>query len=231
MGDVRDIYGIGPKKANELKRYYNIKTVYMLRKYTRKIPGIITDSQRMSLKYHDKISTHIKYSEADRHAKFITKHIPGAVIAGSYRRKLKRVGDIDILVVANDLKTVVKTLTDKKYIITMLSEGEEKFSGIARLPNTSSYRKIDIIRTTKEEKPFALLYFTGDFVQNIFMRQKAKKMKHSLSQYGLKNSKTGRMVKNIKNEKDIFDFLKIPYKNPEERSHHGKEKITLSKLK
>ena len=230
MGDVRDIYGIGSKKSNELKKYYNIRTIYSLRKYARKIPEIITDSQREGLKYHDKIHNYINYAEADRHAMFITKNIPGAIIAGSYRRKSKKIRDIDVLVTC-EIKKAVSKLTAKKYIVSSLAVGEEKFSGIAKLPGTTSYRRIDIIKTTKEEKPFALLYFTGDFVQNISMRQKAKKMKFSLSQHGLKNMKTGRMVKGIKNEKDIFKYLNIPYKDPEERSHDGKEKEILSKLK
>lgn len=230
MSDVRDIYGIGSKKANELRKYYNIGTVYSLRKYVRKIPDIITDAQRAGLEYHDRINKCVKYEEAERHAKFITNNIPGAIIAGSYRRKSKTIRDIDVLV-TGELKKAVGKLTAKKYIVSVLAVGEEKFSGIAKLPGTTSYRRIDIVRTTKEEKPFALLYFTGDFVQNISMRQKAKKMKFSLSQHGLKNMKTGRMVKGIKNEKDIFKYLKIPYKDPEERSHNGKEKEILSKLK
>jgi DNA polymerase/3'-5' exonuclease PolX len=230
MSDVRDIHGIGSKKANELRKYYNIRTVYALKKYVRKIPDIITDAQRSGLKYHDKINKYVKYAEAERHAKFITNNIPDAVIAGSYRRKSKNIGDIDVLV-TGELKKAVGKLTDKKYIVAVLALGEEKFSGISKLPGTTSYRRIDIIKTTKEEKPFALLYFTGDFVQNISMRQKAKKMKFSLSQYGLKNTKTGRMVKGIKDEKDIFKYLKIPYKDPENRSHEGEEKEILSKLK
>jgi DNA polymerase/3'-5' exonuclease PolX len=230
MGDVRDIYGIGSKKANELRKYYNIGTVYSLRKYVRKIPDIITDAQRAGLKYHDRINNCVKYEEAERHANFITNNIPGAIIAGSYRRKAKMIGDIDVLV-TGELKKAVGKLTAKNYIVSVLAVGDEKFSGIAKLPGTTSYRRIDIVRTTKEEKPFALLYFTGDFVQNISMRQKAKKMKFSLSQHGLKNMKTGRMVKGIKNEKDIFKYLKIQYKDPDERSHNGKEKEILSKLK
>lgn len=230
MSDVRDIYGIGSKKANELRKYYNIKTVYSLRKYVRKIPDIITDAQRAGLKYHDRINKYINYAEAEKHANFITKNIPGAIIAGSFRRKSKRIGDIDVLVTC-ELKKAVSKLTAKKYIVADVSVGEEKFSGIVKLPGTTSYRRIDIVRTTKEEKPFALLYFTGDFVQNISMRQKAKKMKFSMSQHGLKNMKTGRMVKGIKNEKDIFKYLNIPYKDPEERSHDGREKEILSKLK
>lgn len=223
MSDVRDIYGIGYKKANELRRYYNIRTVCSLKRYVRKIPDIITDNQKSGLKYHDKIVNSIKYKEAEKHVKFILKHIPGALIAGSFRRKENKIGDIDVLITGN-IKNAVDKLTKNKYIVSELASGDEKFSGIGKLPNSSSYRRIDIVKTNREEKPFALLYFTGDFVQNISMRQKAKKMKYSLSQHGLRNIKTGRMVKNIKSEKDIFEFLKIPYKNPEERSHKPEKK-------
>lgn len=229
MTDVREIYGIGSKKASELKKNYNIRTIYALRKYVRKIPDIISGSQRVGLRYHDQISTYISKTEADKHVRFIQKNLPNAIIAGSYRRGAKKIGDIDVLI-TGDLNKAVNTLIEKKYIVATLASGEEKFSGVTKLPGVTSYRRIDIIKTTKEEKPFALLYFTGDFVQNISMRQKAKKMKYSLSQHGLKNIKTGKMVKSIKTEKDIFKFLNIPYVDPANRSHSGKEKEILSKL-
>jgi DNA polymerase/3'-5' exonuclease PolX len=228
MSDIRNVYGIGSKKANDLRKHYNIRTISSLRKYVRKIPEIVNEAQRTGLKYHDKIVKPIKYDEATKHIKFIVKCIPTAIIAGSYRRQSKYINDIDVLV--TDLTAAINTLISKKYIIATLLSGDEKFSGIVKLPNTTSYRKIDIIRTSKELMPFALLYFTGDFVQNIAMRQKAKKMKYSLSQYGLKDI-NDKMVKNIKSEEDIFKFLNMTYKRPEDRTHTGKEKEVLSKLK
>jgi hypothetical protein len=42
--------------------------------------------------------------------------------------------------------------------------------------------------------------------------------------------KTGRLVRGIKTERDIFKILNIPYKSPEERSHKGKEYELLTKL-
>ena len=223
MTDVRSIYGIGFKKASELKHNYNIRTIYSLRKYVRKLPDIITDVQRAGLKYHDKISNRITRAEADRHVKFIRKYIKGSIIAGSYRRGEKKIGDIDVLV-TGDLSKVVDILTKKKYIVASLSLGDEKFSGIVKLPDTYKYRRIDIVKTTKKDLPFALLYFTGDVIQNISMRQTARGMGYSLSQHGLTNNGSGRMVPNIKSEKDIFKFLKIPYKPPEGRSHKKEEK-------
>ena len=229
MAEIRDIYGIGAKKTTELRRHYNIRTVRALQNYVRKIPDIITEHKRTGLKYHDRISKKIKIAEAKKHVLFIKKNIPGAIVAGSYRREQKKIGDIDILVIS-DLARVVNKLIQKKYIVATLVLGDIHFSGIARLPGTNSYRRVDIIKTTKEEKPFALLYFTGDFVQNITMRQKAKKMKYTLSQHGLKHITTGKRILSIKNERDIFKFLKLSYVEPGTRSHNGREKETLLKL-
>lgn len=229
MSDIRDIHGIGPKKANELKKHYNIRTVYTLRKYVRKIPDIITDVQRVGLRYHDKINKTIKRADAEKHVTFMCKHAPSLIVAGSIRRKAPRIGDIDVLT-TKPLAKIVAKLIEKKYIVAVLSQGDEKFSGIARLPGTTNYRKIDIMKTTAEEKPFALLYFTGDFVQNIVMRQKAKKMKFRLSQHGMCNIKTGKFVKSIRSEKDIFKFLKMEYVPPEKRNHKGHEAQILKKL-
>jgi DNA polymerase/3'-5' exonuclease PolX len=221
MSDISNVYGIGVKKANELKTHYNIRTVRSLRSHVRKLPDIVSDVQRLSLKYHDKVVRHVTLKEAERHVRFITKRISNARIAGSIRRRERKIGDIDV-VVTSTIKHAVNTLTKAKYIIASLAVGLEKFSGIVRLPGTTSYRRIDIVKTTRAELPFTMLYFTGDYVQNISMRQKAKRMGYSLSQHGLKNLKSGRFATKLKTEMDIFKFLGIDYKEPEERKHAKK---------
>ena len=229
MADIRDIYGIGSKKATELRKYYNIRTIYDLRKYVRKIPDIITTPQRSGLKYHTKTSHRIPYAEALKHSNYLTKHLSNVTIAGSLRRGEPKIGDIDAII-TGPLPPVIAKLTSLGYIVSTLASGDEKFSGIARIPGTTNYRRLDLIRTTREEKPFALLYFTGDFVQNISMRQHAKKQGLSLSQHGLKHIRTGRPVPNLKTERDIFAALSLSYKSPEHRIHEGREKQTLSAL-
>lgn len=229
MSKVRDVKGIGSKKSKELRSVYNIRTINSLKRYVRKIPNIITESQRQSLKYHEKTNKKISYSEATKHINFISKNIPNILVAGSYRRKEKWIGDIDIIIF-KDLEKVVNKLKEKKYIIAVLSMGESKFSGIVKLPNSDSHRRIDIMKSTPEEKPFMLLYLTGDFVQNIIMRQRAKKISCSLSQNGLVNILTGKLVKGLKTEKDIFKYLNMEYKEPHEESHKGSEYEMLSKL-
>ena len=128
------------------------------------------------------------------------------------------IGDIDILITGN-LKRVVNKLMSLKYVVATLSLGTEKFSGVVRIPKSTNYRKIDIIQTTKKEMPFALLYFTGDVVQNISMRRQAKTLNYSLSQHGLKKLNTGKYITSVKTEKDIFKLLGLQYKPPGKRTH------------
>lgn len=217
MSNISDIYGIGPHKFQELKSNYNIRTIYSLRKYVKKIPEILSETQREGLRYHEKIYGSITLKEASKHVDFIFKNLKQVFIAGSYRRKLKKIKDIDIITTM-EISNVVNKLEKKGYIQSRFVVGQEKFSGVVRLPGSNSYRKIDIIKSTKEELPFALLYFTGDHIQNIYMRKKSKKAGYRLSQYGMVNIKTGRKIK-LKSEKEIFEFLNLKYKKPEDRTH------------
>ena len=88
----------------------------------------------------------------------------------------------------------------------------------------SLHRRIDIKVYRPEELPFALLYFTGSGYFNRSMRWWAKK-KFGLS---LNDKGFGRDPGNpayeraregtFRDEKDIFDFLKLAYVEPEDRS-------------
>ena len=75
-------------------------------------------------------------------------------------------------------------------------------------------RRIDIIFVPFESYYSALLYFTGSYQLNRDMRQEAKKMGYKLNEYGLyKNKKLIR----VNSEKEIFDKLKLEYKEPKYR--------------
>ena len=92
---------------------------------------------------------------------------PGSelTIAGSYRRKKKDSGDIDILLRAEDqsvYEKFIERLIKDKYICETLAHGQKKFMGLSNInPSKFSNRRIDIMYTSPEEYPFAVLYFTG----------------------------------------------------------------------
>jgi len=146
-------------------------------------------------------------------------------IAGSYRRRRKDSGDIDVLITSKD-KTVytrfVNKLKKDAYLIEDLAFGRKKYNGISKIGRDGVGRRIDIMYTTPQEYPFAILYFTGSKEFNQMMRQEANTKGYTLNEYNLEELTEEKTVvdpngEEIKTEKDIFAFLKMGYVEPWQR--------------
>ena len=173
-------------------------------------------------------------------------------IVGSYRRNKPESGDIDLIFTSyNNNKIVfenfIKKLQSKKILLEILSKGETKSLTIGKLPKaTSTSRRIDFLYTPPEEYPFAILYFTGSKEFNTAMRQHALNVDLTLSEHGfyklLKKSNQTKDTKDtkikqikqekvvdvlFKTEKDIFDFLHMEYKEPQDRINENSIILTL----
>ena len=147
-------------------------------------------------------------------------------IVGSYRRGADNSGDIDCIFTSSD-KTVFKkfidALVEKKIIIEILSRGPMKCLVITKLPGVKCARRVDFLFAAEDEYAFSLLYFTGSKSFNTEMRGYCLKQGYTLNEHGLykmTNNVKGEKVNEIifREEKDIFDFLKYPYKSPVERN-------------
>ena len=142
-------------------------------------------------------------------------------IAGSYRRKKADSGDIDVLVKADHRKIcdqLIEMLVSKGYLVCELANGKKKYMGISRLHKDMIGRRIDIMYTTPDQYPFAILYFTGSSEFNQKMRAKVVDMGMTLNEYSLKDSETMEPVNHIfREEKDIFEYLNYDYLSPEIR--------------
>jgi DNA polymerase lambda len=231
---LTNIYGVGPKKANELVNKYNVSSIEDL-KYC-KNKDILNDKQKIGLKYYDDLLKRIPLKEMEKHEKFIIDFIKSIdtnndliyEIVGSYRRKAKNSGDIDVLFTIKDDKledtkqtpllfnNIIKNLEDDKYITETLAKGGKKFMGLCKLPRHRTHRRLDMIYTNYTNYAFTLLYFTGSGQFNIEMRNHALSLGYSLSEYGLK--KKGKLINDtFETEQDIFKFLGIKYIEPFER--------------
>ena len=217
------LYGVGPVKINELMS--NISTFEEL--YER--PELLNEKQKIGLKYYDDMNMRIPMSEGKKHYKIIDtifkkvyKDIEFELV-GSYRRQNKDMGDIDILIKNRDdlnIKKLVSELTDGGYIIETLASGKSKFMGLCKLSPELPARRIDILIADPSYYYFALLYFTGSYSFNIYMRRVALEKGWSLSEYGIKNNNTKKFIDTadiIKSEEDIFKYLAISYVPPNKR--------------
>jgi NAD-dependent DNA ligase/DNA polymerase/3'-5' exonuclease PolX len=225
---LSEIYGVGPKKAKELVDK-GITTIAQLRS---RQDELLNDVQKAGLKYYEDILERIPRSEIDEYntlfkTSFEKVSTPESryEIVGSYRRGAHTSGDIDAIITSDDpsmFPKFIDVLLEKEVIIEVLSRGKTKCLVIARLPNHKTARRVDFMYTSQEEYPFAVLYFTGSKTFNTVMRGHALKIGVSLNEHGLYKKQPGKEKEEkvdsvFKDEKDIFDYLKLEYKDPVDR--------------
>ena len=231
------IYCIGPKYAFKLLKQ-GIKSIDELKTAIKNNKVKITNNIRLGIKYYDKLQENNKRSVIKKH-KIILKSALDKVIkdynllktdlfiklCGSYRRKKDSINDIDCLLVINSdkiknrnwLNIYVNELKKINYIVdSFTNKQQEKYMGFVKNINDTVLR-LDIQKIDHKRYPFALLYFTGNKYFNLFIRNKAKEKGYKLNEFGLfKNNK--QIQKEIKTEKDIFEFLDLKYLKPSERN-------------
>ena len=225
---LTEVYGIGPSKARDFVSQ-DIKSVSQLTKYLD--TDKLTYAQNLGLKYYSDIQKRIpreiivKYEEILKSTLNAIDSKAQLEIAGSYRRKLKTSGDIDVIISHPDnaqyiFSKFLDILKDTHIILGFLSKGKQKSLTVAKLDDDIP-RRIDFIYTSPEEYPFALLYFTGSKSFNTVMRHHANKLGYTLNEHGIykyENKKKGdKVIRDFNSEEDIFSFLGLQFKKPEER--------------
>lgn len=227
---LSDVYGIGPKKAQELVDK-GITTIEQLRTNQKQL---LNETQIVGLKYYEDILKRIPRSEIEEYNNLLKNIFKEQIknasyeIVGSYRRRALDSGDIDVILTSNSstfFTTFIDILISKKIIVEVLSRGPSKCLVITRITPSSTARRVDFLYTTKEEYPFSILYFTGSKIFNTVMRNQALTMGLTMNEHGLyklenkiKERKEKEKVEHIfETERDIFKYLNMEYKEPWER--------------
>ena len=221
-----DIYGVGPKKAKDLVEK-GIKTIDELRE---KQDDVLNNIQKVGLKYYEDILERIPRNEIDKYNcefsnafNVAAKDVEATYeIVGSYRRGAKISGDIDVIITCEDptiFPKFIDELQKQNIIIEILSQGNTKCLVITKLGKYSTARRVDFMFTSKEEYPFAVLYFTGSKAFNTVMRGHALSMGYTMNEHSIRyNDKEKSKVEEVfVTEKEIFEFLNIEYKEPAQR--------------
>jgi DNA polymerase (family 10) len=141
------------------------------------------------------------------------KQVKQISVAGSLRRRKPEIGDIDIMVCADekDSESVTVAFAKMKGIKRVLAEGPKKASIIL-----DSGIQVDLRVFPEESWGAGLMYFTGSKNYNIAMRKFAIKKGFKLNEYGLYRKTDGQLIAG-KTEDDIFRALGLEYREPEDR--------------
>ena len=226
MEALSQIHGIGPAKARELVLTHGVKTIDDLRSGdpTNEVQkkGLLNEVQKKGLRYHEDIQKRIPRKEMIKHDTFLSKVLASAriVVMGSYRRGAKTSGDIDVLLGGdrNCLREFVELLVEAGYVERgeEFAFGEVKYMGVCKLPRHKTWRRLDILYAPPNEHSFAMLYFTGSKELNTKMRAHALSKGLTLNEKGIFEGDR-RVDHPFGTEKDIFDYLEMPYLEPEAR--------------
>ena len=91
--------------------------------------------------------------------------------------------------------------------ILFLGYGSKKYFGICKYGKNGINRRIDIMYTSPQEYPFAILYFTGSSNFNKKMREHALELGYSMNEHGMYhmvNNKKGDRIAQICYKVDKF---------------------------
>jgi DNA polymerase/3'-5' exonuclease PolX len=234
ISELNDVIGIGDKRAIELIKKYKIKSVKELKDKVDNGIIEVNDKIKLGLKYYGKYKTNIPRDEINQIYIYIDNIIRNLdnrflfFICGSYRRGNLTSGDVDILLLHEDvyfqeevpetdyLTKVVNRLKEKKFLLDDLTEtdGGTKYMGFCKYKN-NPVRRIDIRMMGLQSFVPALAYFTGSYELNQKMRALAKEQGYKLNEYGLYDNNGNNIL--LTSEEELFETLGLDYLDPEER--------------
>ena len=155
------------------------------------------------------------YQEAERIRQRLSTIVDPiwAEVCGSIRRRKEVVRDMDILVAAENHEKIASFFVSMPEVDQVLVTGETKTS-----VRMKSGIEADLRVVTRQEFPYALVYFTGSKEHNVRLRGIAKKKGWKLNEYGIFD---GDNLVTCKSEEEIYRALGLPYIPPELREDSG----------
>lgn len=235
--DWLNISGLGPKNAYKIHKELGISTIEELKEKIEdgSVAGLSGLGQKSaekikkSIEWMEKFDERCRLDQAQEIASVIfeslkdLKGVQQIEVAGSYRRGLETIGDIDILIAAEEkhIEDLFDVFVNHERVTDVLGRGDTKSS-----VRTKEGRQVDLRIVSPNEFPAALMYFTGSKEHNIVLRQRARDRGMSLNEYGLfKLNSDGDtdfdQPVEFSSETDIYKKLDLHFVPPELREDRG----------
>ncbi|HXF57275.1 MAG TPA: DNA polymerase/3'-5' exonuclease PolX [Actinomycetota bacterium] len=142
--------------------------------------------------------------------------------AGSLRRMAETIGDIDILVASEKPGPIMDAFTRLSYVSEVIARGETKSS-----IRTTKGLQVDLRVVPPGVWGAALQYFTGSKAHNIRTRELAVRKGLKLSEYGLFDARTDRLIV-AEEEEEVYERLGLPWIPPTLREDRGEIEAALA---
>jgi len=226
--------GMGPKGVKAVYDKLNVKSIAELKGAIKngsfaRLPGF-GDKKAAAIirgiEFLEKSTGRIRLDEAMGAAYIVTdllREVAGTQriqTAGSLRRRVETIGDVDILVSSGKSKKaserIIEGFTSAEFVEEILAAGPTKGSVIIRTETAPV--QVDVLVVPKESFGAAAQYFTGSKEHNVRLREIAIKAGLKLNEYGL--FKGEKMVAG-QVEEEIYQKLGLDYIEPLLREDRG----------
>jgi DNA polymerase (family X) len=225
--EMLEIPGLGAKKVRALNQELGIDSIEALQKAAES--GAVAVLKGFGAKSEAKILEGIRNREAysARHLRWqlipvvegILKGLRGlpavqqAEAAGSFRRGLETVGDLDFIVASEQAEAVMDWFVQQEGVREITARGSTKSS--VRLDDGL---QADIRVVPNSQFAFALHHFTGSKEHNVALRQRALQQGLSLSEWGFEvRGNDVNLPEAVDSETALFAALGLDFIPPELR--------------
>jgi DNA polymerase (family X) len=207
QGRLRDLRGFGPKSEDKLKH------------------GIA-----LSRSLGQRVPLNVASDVAERVIAAISA-VPGCErcdYAGSLRRYVETIGDVDVLAAAGDSGPLMRALVELPAVTQVIAQGEAKTSVRVSTghPAQGGSIQVDLRVVPLECWGAALQYFTGSQAHNVAIREIAVRQKLKLSEYGLFDVESGDRIVSA-TEDEVYRRLGMAWVPPPLRENTGEVQAAL----
>lgn len=230
--ELRSIGGLGPKRIVRLRAELGVSSIADLERALQagdigRLSGFgqrSEESLRAALAERMKHSGRTLSSVARTRAAELCarlekiRSVQAVQVAGSLRRRVPDVKDIDLLVATLEPGPAHEALLGMPEVERILAQGREKSS--VRLRDGLG---VDLRTVRPEEMPFALQYFTGSKEHNVALRSLARRKGLKINEYGLFE---GERSIPCRDEAALYEALGLGFIPPELRE--GRDEIELA---
>lgn len=230
LREILDLKGVGPKTVRVLWTYLRISSIEELELYARL--GRLSTLPRMGAEAAQRILEAIEAHKrrASRLPLYRALKVGNAIVqelsalpevikielTGSTRRGKASIGDLDVLVGAEEMGPVSRKFVSLPQVAEVLWQGEGRTS--IRL---ESRQQVDLRVLPPWSFGAGLHYFTGSQLHNIAVRERGQRRQVKISEHGVFRRDDESLLNTCEREEEVFAAVGLPYIAPELRENLG----------
>jgi DNA polymerase (family 10) len=240
LDELLDIEGLGPKRTKLLYEKLGVGSIEQLEQAldSGQVESLRGFGQKSVEKIREAIHNlaqrpkRLKLLEADQLARPLVEYLRkgGNVeqleVAGSYRRRMETIGDLDILAVSEKPEPVMQRFQRYPEVARILAAGTTRGTVVLR-----SGLQVDLRILPRHCYGAALHYFTGSKAHNIAVRKLGVERGLRISEYGVFRVPKGKKAEDAgveegeriggAREEDVFRAVEMDWVPPELREDRG----------